>query len=161
MKYKILLAGDGGQGIQTIAGVICKTIFEKGLHVSLVPNYGLEQRGGASLAYIYISDREISYPKFAFPDFLLIMSDIGRERTKGQNKTGVKIVDIKDYSAVLSEKRIQPGSYNIFFLGMLAGTLEKEKICSGDEVKKVLEEKLSKKLGWVENERAFAEGYKI
>ncbi len=161
MKYNILLAGDGGQGIQTIAEVICKTIFEKGLHVSLVPNYGLEQRGGASLAYIIASDREISYPKFSLPDFLLIMSDLGRERTGGRERAGVKIIDVKDFNSILSEKRIQPGSYNIFFLGVLAGAIEEKKICSRDEVRKVLEEKLNKKHGWIENERAFIEGCKI
>jgi len=83
MHLKFLLAGDGGQGIQTIADIICKAVFEAGHYVSFIPNFGLEQRGGVSLAFIQMSDQEIGYPKFTKPDILLIMSEQARERTTG------------------------------------------------------------------------------
>jgi len=51
----ILLAGDGGQGIQTMAYVISQVIFDdKKFNISLIPNYGLEQRGGVSMVFLKI-----------------------------------------------------------------------------------------------------------
>src|SRR3989339_1633609 len=101
MNIKILLSGDGGQGIQLLADIICVAAFQNNLHVSFIPNYGLEQRGGGSLAYLKISDKEIGYPRFTNPDILLIMSEQARERTKNYvlsiKDRGGNLIDIKDY----------------------------------------------------------------
>lgn len=155
---KILLAGDGGQGIQTIADVICRTTFEKGLNVTHIPNYGLEQRGGVSLAFIQISDKEIVYPKFTKPDILLVMSEQADERTTQYRYEEIKILDIKNYKQMLSEKNIKSQNYNIFFLGVLAKILEDKKICSTEEIFKLLEKKLSLKPNWEEGRQAFEIG---
>ena len=54
MIIKILLSGDGGQGIQLMSDLICRAAIQRGFFVSHMPNYGLEQRGGVSLAFIQI-----------------------------------------------------------------------------------------------------------
>jgi len=43
MKHniKILIAGEGGQGVQTISKILTETAYHKGLEVSFVPNYGV------------------------------------------------------------------------------------------------------------------------
>jgi 2-oxoglutarate ferredoxin oxidoreductase subunit gamma len=46
---KIIIAGEGGQGIQTIAHAFARAAFLDDLNVSFMPNYGVEQRGGVSL----------------------------------------------------------------------------------------------------------------
>ena len=74
MNIKILLSGDGGQGIQLISNMICAAAFQNDLHVTSIPNYGLEQRGCVSLNFIQVSDKKIVYPKFTKPYILLIMS---------------------------------------------------------------------------------------
>lgn len=158
MQIKILLSGDGGQGIQTIAEVISRAAFEKGLTISFIPNYGLEQRGGVSLAFIKIGDQEIVYPKFSNPDILLIMSDQSRQRVLEYISKSKKIIDIKDYNFYLQEKKINSKNYNIFFLGFLTKMLEKEKIYLAEEIFLALEKKLSSKPNWEENKKAFALG---
>src|SRR3989339_1804502 len=167
MNIKILLSGDGGQGIQLLADIICVASFQNNLHVSFIPNYGLEQRGGVSLAYIKISDKEIGYPRFTNPDILLIMSDQARERTMslrgGTTKQsplkieerGIVILDAENYKEILLKENILPKSYNIFFLGMIAKLLEEKNICKTEQIFKLLEKKLSVKSGWDENKRAF------
>ena len=45
MILKILLAGDGGQGIQSISDLLAQASFANGLNITQIPNYGLEQRG--------------------------------------------------------------------------------------------------------------------
>lgn len=161
MLLKILLAGDGGQGIQTIADIICRLAFENDFQVTMIPNYGLEQRGGVSLAYIKISDEAVVYPKFSQPDVLLIMSTQARARTAAYQVKDVKVLNVEDYEKVFFEEKINPSSRNIFFLGVLAKILEKEKVGSRDHLLRLMENKLSKKPNWEENKKAFKSGYQI
>ncbi|KKP59398.1 MAG: 2-oxoacid:acceptor oxidoreductase, gamma subunit, pyruvate/2-ketoisovalerate [Candidatus Magasanikbacteria bacterium GW2011_GWC2_34_16] len=154
MILKILLAGDGGQGIQTIAEIICRAAFQKNWHVSYIPNYGLEQRGGVSLSFIQISDKVIGYSKFTTPDILLIMSEQARARVKNY-ESGIMNYDVKDYAQKLEEQKIGKSSYNIFFLGLLVKYLEEKNVLKKEEVYELLEKKLGKKLNWEENKSIF------
>lgn len=154
MLLRILLSGDGGQGIQLISDIICRAAMENDLEVTNIPNYGLEQRGGVSLAYLKVSDEEIVYPKFSHPDILLIMSDQARERTHLYHKANY-VIDIKEHLDVLATQKLPKQSYNIYFLGVLANVLEGRNICDHQVIYKMLEEKLNKKPGWEENKKAF------
>jgi len=158
MLLKLLIVGDGGQGVQTMADVISKAAFEKDLFISYVPNYGLEQRGGASLAFIQLSDREVAYPKFSRPDILVIMSSEARARVVDFEQKSVKVIDIKDYLKILEENKVSPVSYNVFFLGVLAKVLTENKINLGTEIFSALEKKLSKKPNWEVNKKIFEVG---
>ncbi len=55
----ILLAGVGGQGILTIAGIIDEAALAAGLHLKQSEVHGMAQRGGAVIAHLRISDRPI------------------------------------------------------------------------------------------------------
>lgn len=68
---KILLAGEGGQGVQTVAKIIAKTAQRQGNKSSYLPSFGVEQRGGVSLAFIKIDEQPISYPRFDKADIIL------------------------------------------------------------------------------------------
>ncbi len=160
MLIKLLIAGDGGQGVQTMADVISQAVADKDLFVSYVPNYGLEQRGGSSLAFVQISDREIAYPKFNNPDILVVMSDESRVRVAEYERKSVKVVDVKDYLSILEEKGVVFVSYNVFFLGVLAKTLQDNGIELGDEIFTALEKKLGKKPNWEENKNVYLIGSK-
>ncbi|MFH1789565.1 MAG: 2-oxoacid:acceptor oxidoreductase family protein [bacterium] len=155
MTTKILLSGDGGQGIQTIADIITRSAHEKGLYVSDIPNFGLEQRGGVSLAFLQISNEEILYPKFTKPDILLIMSEQADFRTKIYQKNANKIIKLEDYNQVLENEKIQFQSYNIFFLGIMAKVLHEMDILEAQCLRHILGVKLASKLGWEENQKAF------
>lgn len=160
MLVKILIAGDGGQGVQTMAEIISQAAFVKDFFVSYVPNYGLEQRGGSSLAFLQISDRDVAYPKFSTPDVLVVMSPAARERVVGYEKKSVKVIDVKDYEKVLVENNIDKTSYNVFFLGVLAKTLTDNQIGCCDQIFSELEKKLGKKSNWEENKRVYLIGSK-
>ncbi len=158
MMLKILLSGDGGQGVQTIADVLSQAVLKSGLEIMSIPNYGLEQRGGISLVFIKISDKEIGYPKFTTPDILLILSDQARMRTEQYQQSETKIIDVKEYKEKLLQTGVRLQSFNIFFLGLLAKILIDKKACALSDVEILLEKKLSKKLGWEENKKAFEIG---
>lgn len=59
MRYDIIIAGVGGQGILTIARVLSMAAVAKGLHVKQAEVHGMSQRGGAVYSHLRISDREI------------------------------------------------------------------------------------------------------
>ena len=160
MTIKILLSGDGGQGIQTIADIICQTAFKKGLNASMVANYGLEQRGGVSLSFIQLSDKEIVYAKFAQADLVLIMSDQAHERVKKHINKKTKILRVADFSEEIKQKNIKTHNLNIFFLGKLTELLEKKKIILRADVETQLKQKLSHKSGWEEIQKTFVSVFK-
>ena len=45
-RTKIVLAGEGGQGVQSIAKILVEAGYEAGKEVLYIPNFGVEQRGG-------------------------------------------------------------------------------------------------------------------
>lgn len=159
MHIKILLSGDGGQGIQLIADMICRAAFEKDWHVASIPNYGLEQRGGVSLNFIQISDKKIVYPKFSNPGVLLIMSAQAKERVKQYLEIGNLKLEIGDYEPILKEHSVPVQSYNVFCLGLIAKILEEKNIVGRENIFALLEKKLSTKSGWEENKKAFELAY--
>lgn len=72
---KIILSGEGGQGIQTIAKIISKAISKSGKKVSYLPQFGPEQRGTPSVAFIQISREEIASPRFNKADLLVVLRE--------------------------------------------------------------------------------------
>lgn len=159
MTIKILLAGDGGQGIQTVANLLTQTAFANDFYVSDIPNFGLEQRGGVSLAFLQISHDQITYPKFNEPDILLIMSEQARKRSVFyQEVAGVKILDINDFQDELAKNEIDQMGHNIFFLGVLGKLLEERGVFKIESLHNKLHNKLSNKSGWDDNAKAFAAG---
>jgi 2-oxoglutarate ferredoxin oxidoreductase subunit gamma len=161
MMLKLLLSGDGGQGVQAVADVLSQAALKSGLEIMSIPNYGLEQRGGISLVFIKISDKEIGYPKFTTPDILLILSDQARLRTEQYQHSETKILDVKDCKEIMTVEKISSRSLNVFFLGILAKILADKKVCEASDVAIQLEKKLSKKIGWEENKKAFEIGLNL
>jgi len=72
---KIILAGEGGQGTQTIAKILSATAADEGFEVAYIPSFGVEQRGSPSIAFLTISQNEIHYPRFNEADFAVILQE--------------------------------------------------------------------------------------
>lgn len=158
---KILLAGDGGQGVQTIAQILAQAAFKAGKEVSLIPNYGLEQRGGMSLAYLQISDQSIVYPRFTEPDYLALMSEQARPRITQYLSSSKQVLETEKYISIIKEKGLPTQCYNMVVLGVLAKILEDSKVVDAAAVKSELETKLGQKAGLEENFIAFNLGISL
>ncbi len=59
MKYDIVLAGVGGQGILTIAQAISRAAMRRGWNIKQVEVHGMAQRGGAVQSHLRMADHEI------------------------------------------------------------------------------------------------------
>lgn len=59
MKYDIILAGVGGQGVLSMAAIIGNAAVAEGLFAKLSEVHGMAQRGGAVHSHLRLSDRPI------------------------------------------------------------------------------------------------------
>lgn len=59
MKYDIVLAGVGGQGVLSIAAVLGIAAVEDGLHIKQAEVHGMSQRGGSVQSHFRIADHVI------------------------------------------------------------------------------------------------------
>ena len=81
MAIKIALAGEGGQGVQAIANILAEAANTDGKEAIYIPNFGVEQRGGVSIAYVQIDDKRIGSPKFPKADIVIALSPRAIDRT--------------------------------------------------------------------------------
>lgn len=74
MKVEIMSSGFGGQGALTIAKFLTKAAMKEGKHVTWLPAYGPEMRGGTANATAVISDEEIASPIIGQSDILFALN---------------------------------------------------------------------------------------
>ena len=60
MKFDIMLAGVGGQGVLSLAALIGRAAVAEGLHVKQSEVHGMAQRGGAVLSHLRLADHAIA-----------------------------------------------------------------------------------------------------
>ena len=72
--YQILLAGFGGQGVLFTGKTLAYKGLLEGKHVSWLPSYGPEMRGGTANCSVILSDDEVGSPIVTHPDILVAMN---------------------------------------------------------------------------------------
>lgn len=70
----VLLAGFGGQGMLLAGKILAGAAMERGLHVSWLPSYGPEMRGGTANVTVRIAAEPIASPLVARPRALVAMN---------------------------------------------------------------------------------------
>jgi len=60
MKYDVILAGVGGQGVLSVASIIAQAAVKEAFHIRQSEVHGMAQRGGAVLAHLRIADSNIA-----------------------------------------------------------------------------------------------------
>ena len=71
---QILLSGFGGQGILFAGKVLAYKGLTEDKHVSWLPSYGPEMRGGTASCSVIISDEPVGSPIVSKPDVLVAMN---------------------------------------------------------------------------------------
>ena len=89
---RVALAGEGGQGVQSVAEILAEAAYNENKQAIYIPNFGLEQRGGVSIAFIQVSDERIGAPKFNKADVVIAMSERAVGRTAGYSDSNTLFV---------------------------------------------------------------------
>jgi 2-oxoglutarate ferredoxin oxidoreductase subunit gamma len=74
MIRELILAGFGGQGIMTMGTMLATAGMKEGLHVTWLPAYGAEQRGGTANCTVVVSDESIASPIVDSPGIVVAMN---------------------------------------------------------------------------------------
>lgn len=74
MTETIFFAGFGGQGILLAGRLVCLAAMAEGRHVSHIPSYGAEMRGGTANCSVVVSDEEIASPLVPHPGVLVALN---------------------------------------------------------------------------------------
>ena len=61
-RDELLIAGIGGMGVLLIGSLLASAAFEKYKHVTWLPSYGVQPRGGLSECTVIFSEERISSP---------------------------------------------------------------------------------------------------
>ena len=75
MIEKIIISGSGGHGIMLVGKVLAEAALREGRHVTWLPAYGAEVRGGAAYCMVIISDEPIGSPYIDKADTLIAMNE--------------------------------------------------------------------------------------
>ncbi|MGW8323471.1 MAG: 2-oxoacid:acceptor oxidoreductase family protein, partial [Thermodesulfobacteriota bacterium] len=74
MIHKAILAGFGGQGILMMGVTLANAAMREDKHVTYLPTYGAEVRGGTANCTVSVGDEEIASPIASNPDYLVVMN---------------------------------------------------------------------------------------
>ena len=167
MKKEFIFAVFGGQGMLLIGKFLAMACMMDGKHVSWLPSYGPEMRGGTANCSVIVSDDPVASPLIDMADCIVAMNRPSLDKFEGKVKPGgvliinSSIIDRKaerdDIQVVycdatrLAEEIGNPKGANVAILGAL---MAKAPVCSVD----VMVEAIRVELG--EKKARFLEGNK-
>ncbi len=74
MERSVIVAGFGGQGVMFLGQVLSLAAMFEGKHVTWLPSYGPEMRGGTANCTVVISDDEVASPVVDKPMDIIVMN---------------------------------------------------------------------------------------
>ncbi len=175
MEKSLLIAGYGGQGVQTLGKLLAYTAIEDDLFVTYYPSYGAEMRGGTSNCTVVFSDREIAAPYRNAVDCVIALNYPSYVAFAGSVQAGGTLIQNSNLAAERSSRsEIQsvllplndlaqeigsPMVLNIIMLGFLSEFLGG---VSTDAARNIVLKKLGKRENMLEtNLKAFEKGVEL
>jgi 2-oxoglutarate ferredoxin oxidoreductase subunit gamma len=74
MERAAIIGGFGGQGILFAGQILAQAALDEGLHVTWLPSYGPEMRGGTASCTIVVADHPIGSPIVDVADLLIALT---------------------------------------------------------------------------------------
>ena len=147
MTKEFIFAGFGGQGMLLIGKFLAMACMMDGKHVSWLPSYGPEMRGGTANCSVIVSDDPVASPLVDKADVIIAMNEPSLDKFESHVRPGgllvinSSIIDRKsvrdDIDVVycdaqhIAEAVNNPKGANVAILGAM---LEKCKIVSVDKL---------------------------
>lgn len=75
MIAKTIFSGFGGQGVLMMGYSFAHSAMSAGYHVTYLPSYGAEVRGGTANCTVAVSDEEIASPVASEPEYIVAMNN--------------------------------------------------------------------------------------
>lgn len=152
METSIIISGFGGQGTLFTGQVITYAAMAADKHVTWIPSYGPEMRGGTANCTVIISDNEIGSPLVLNPSIVIAMNMQSLEKyeplvAKDGFLLANKSLITKDFSRnginsffiSANERAEEIGSMKMASMLMAGAMVEYTKVLTLDQVKQALE----------------------
>ena len=88
MHQSFIFSGFGGQGALFAGQVLTYAAMDTGRHVTWIPSYGPEMRGGVARCTVIVSDEEIGSPIVRNPDVAVVFNNPSLERFQTEIRSG-------------------------------------------------------------------------
>ena len=177
MYEGLVFAGFGGQGVILSGKLLCIAAMNEGKHVSHIPSYGAEMRGGTANCSVIVSDEEIGAPLVPNPTVAVVLNNPSLLKFEPRLKPGglliynTSLIDLEpqrdDIDIVginandLAQEEGSTRAANMIALGVLAK--KKEELCDLESLIKALDYAVSarnKELNVI-NTACLKKGYEI
>jgi 2-oxoglutarate ferredoxin oxidoreductase subunit gamma len=173
MHEEIIVSGFGGQGALFAGQLLTYTGMDEGWHVTWIPSYGPEMRGGTAHCIVILSDDDIGSPIIRQPTMCIVMNPASMDKYEPLVKPGGLLVanstlvrdrskrdDIEAIYIPANEMAGELGNVrmaNVILLGAMLGTRE---VVSLKGIERTLESHLPEERRKIiePNKRALARG---
>ena len=88
MTEELIIAGFGGQGVLSMGKILAYSALMQGKHVSWLPSYGPEMRGGTANVTVILSDEEVSSPVLKQFDTVIALNQPSLTKFEAEVKPG-------------------------------------------------------------------------
>lgn len=174
MLINTIFSGFGGQGVLSMGYIFAYAAMTDGHHVTYLPSYGAEVRGGTANCTVAVSDDEIASPVASSPEFVVVMNNPSLLRFQNVVQPGGIIFmnknmiddrpirgDIEIFEIPANDLAKSLGNERVVNIVMLGFFVNKTGIVSRGAVETALKDTFSRRgKGLVDlNKKAFAEGH--
>jgi len=92
VQEEIIISGFGGQGSLFAGQLLAYAAMDQGVHVTWIPSYGPEMRGGKARCTVVVSDEEIGAPLVRRPSASIVLNIPSMEAFEPAMKPGGVLV---------------------------------------------------------------------
>ena len=155
---RIKIAGFGGQGVLFLGRMLAESGMKQGYHVSWLPSYGPEMRGGTANCHVNISAEPIGSPLVPDPTILIAMNRPSLEKFEDEVVSGGMIIydssliditpkrtDVEIIALPATSKADEIGSAKASNMVALGALIAKTRLLNKDGVVKTIEAMTKKK----------------
>jgi 2-oxoglutarate ferredoxin oxidoreductase subunit gamma len=158
MHEQVIISGFGGQGALFAGQLLTYTGMDEGWHVTWIPSYGPEMRGGTAHCIVILSDQEIGSPIIRRPSLCIVMNPPSMEKYEPLVRPGGLLVanstlirassergDIDTVYIPANELAAELGNVKMANVVLLGAMLGRREILPLASIKRTLEEHIPKR----------------
>jgi 2-oxoglutarate ferredoxin oxidoreductase subunit gamma len=157
MDEEVIISGFGGQGALFAGQLLAYTAMDEGWHVTWIPSYGPEMRGGTAHCIVIISSEEIGSPVISRPSTCIVMNPPSMEKYEPLIVSGGLLVanstlvrghssrtDIQTVFVPANDLAAEIGNVKMANVVLLGAMLSKREFLPLDGIKRALDRHIPK-----------------
>ena len=158
MQQEIIISGFGGQGTLFAGQLLAYSAMDNGYHVTWIPSYGPEMRGGKARCTVIVADEEIGSPLVRRPSAAIVLNIPSMEAFEPAVKPGGVLVvnsslvpqkserdDIRVFYIPATDMAIELGNVRLANVICLSALVQATGVVSLEAVKQALDDHLPKR----------------